>query len=109
MPLLLNGGVAEWLGSGLQNRARQFDSARRLFLSLGCSGFWAYSVHETPPGWPPSRSNTCLFPPALGSGCRLPVPANLAGKGSGLVLTLLRLGVLSASGLETVPTLRSPH
>lgn len=34
MPLLLNGGVAEWLGSGLQNRARQFDSARRLFLSV---------------------------------------------------------------------------
>src|SRR6266487_3175119 len=32
-PLLLNGsngGVAEWLGSGLQNRARQFNSARRL-------------------------------------------------------------------------------
>lgn len=29
-----NGSLAEWLGAGLQNRLRRFESARNLFKSL---------------------------------------------------------------------------
>ena len=28
---MLNGSLAEWLGAGLQNRRRRFESARNLF------------------------------------------------------------------------------
>lgn len=30
------GTLTEWLGSGLQNRARQFDSARYLYKTIRC-------------------------------------------------------------------------
>ncbi|SUZ47729.1 uncharacterized protein METZ01_LOCUS583 [marine metagenome] len=36
-----SGGVAEWLGSGLQSRVRRFDSGPRLKVSDTCRSDWA--------------------------------------------------------------------
>ena len=38
-----NGSLAEWLGTGLQNRLQQFESARNLGSSLAKAGFFHYN------------------------------------------------------------------
>ena len=40
MLLSAHGSLAEWLGTGLQNRLQQFESARNLSSSLHCAGFF---------------------------------------------------------------------
>lgn len=45
---IIQGSLTEWLGSGLQNRVQQFESAGNLFLPL------SFSIYYTNP--------LCFFP-----------------------------------------------
>ena len=40
----LNGLVAEWLGSGLQNRVQRFESARDLTKTPDCQVFFLFCL-----------------------------------------------------------------